>query len=251
MLKPGRKLSGNLKDATCVYKKDISVVNIVHLPFVASCGSKHHSSICTCSSPSDTEPPKPNSPVTSSQSEDSHPTRNTSAMYVDAQTPILLQTARLCLCDPKCSAACVDMRAIMHTGSQRTYVISRVKHNLRLPISEIESLHIKAFGNSEGQDTMCETVELGLLLKNGEMMRIQALVVPVICNPFTSHPISQTKESYDHLVDPELADSASVDDSLEVDALIGSDVYWSLVTGVVRRGKGGPMAIHTKVGWVH
>ena len=73
----------------------------------------------------------------------------------------------------------------MDTGSQRTYVTSRVKYTLQLPISGIESLHIKIFGSSEGQDTMCETVELGLLLKNGDMMRIQALVVPVICNPLT------------------------------------------------------------------
>ena len=77
-------------------------------------------------------------------------------------------------------------------------------------------------------------MKLGLLFKNGEMMRIQALVVPVICNPLTSQPISQTKETYDHLVNLELAASASVDDSLEVDAPIGSDVYWSLVTGEVR-----------------
>ena len=77
---------------------------------------------------------------------------------------------------------------------------------------------------------MCETVELGLLLKNGDMMRIQALDVAVICNPITSQPISHMKETYDHLVDLELADSANAEDYLEVDALIGSDVYWSLVT---------------------
>ena len=76
--------------------------------------------------------------------------------------------------------------------------------------------------------TQCETVELGLLLKNGDMMRIQALVVPVICNPLTSQPISHTKETYDHLVELELVDSANAEDCLEV------DVYWNLVTGEVR-----------------
>ena len=80
---------------------------------------------------------------------------------------------------------------------------------------------------------MCETVELGLLLKNGEIMKIQALIVPVICNPLTLQPISHTKETYDHLLDLELADAANENDYLEVDALIGSDVYCSLVTGEV------------------
>ena len=78
-------------------------------------------------------------------------------------------------------------------------------------------------------------------------MRIQALVVPVICNPLTSQPISHTKETYDYLVDLEFADSAIAGDCLEVVALIGSDVYWSLVTVEVRRGNYVPMAIHTKV----
>lgn len=32
--------------------------------------------------------------------------------------------------------------------------------------------------------------------------------------------------------------------------LIGSDCYWDLVTGEVQRGKFGPIAVHTKVGWV-
>ena len=75
-------------------------------------------------------------------------------------------------------------------------------------------------------------------------MRIQALVVPVICNPLTSQPISHTKETYDHLVELELVDSANAEDCLEV------DVYWNLVTGEVRRGNYGPMAIHMKIGWV-
>jgi hypothetical protein len=48
----------------------------------------------------------------------------------------------------------------------------------------------------------------------------------------------------------ELADTADASDKLEVDVLIGSDLYWSLVTGRVIRGKSGPIAIHTKVGWV-
>ena len=66
-------------------------------------------------------------------------------------------------------------------------------------------------------------------------MRIQALVVPVICNPLTLQPISHTKETYDHLVNLELADAANAGDFyLKVDTLIGVDMYWSLVTGEVR-----------------
>ena len=89
------------------------------------CGSKHHSSICTRPNLGDTEPPNPNNPCTPSQQQNSHPTRNTSTMYVDAQMPILLQTAMLCLCDPKDSAdspACVEAGEGYHGYQKSTHL---------------------------------------------------------------------------------------------------------------------------------
>ena len=35
-----------------------------------------------------------------------------------------------------------------------------------------------------------------------------------------------------------------------MDLLIGSDVYWEIVTGEVVRGDSGPVAINTKLGWI-
>ena len=75
-------------------------------------------------------------------------------------------------------------------------------------------------------------------------------MVPFVCSPLTSQPIDASGEAYEHLVGLELADSANSSDVLEVDVLVGSDWYWSLVTGRVIKGKTGPIAIHTKVGWI-
>ncbi len=38
--------------------------------------------------------------------------------------------------------------------------------------------------------------------------------------------------------------------SLEVDVLIGCDLYWELITGNIRCGDSGPVAIQTRLGWV-
>ena len=46
--------------------------------------------------------------------------------------------------------------------------------------------------------------------------------------------------SYSHLADSDV----------DVDTLIGADYFWSIVTGVVRSGKEGPVAMETKLGWV-
>ena len=37
---------------------------------------------------------------------------------------------------------------------------------------------------------------------------------------------------------------------MSVDLLIGTDHYWNLTTGRTIRGENGPVAIHTKLGWV-
>ena len=92
--------------------------------------------------------------------------------------------------------------------------------------------------------------QLTSALSRRVVLKLTTLVVPLICNPLTSQPINDARNHYDHLLEIDLADSANVGDILEVDVLIGSDFYWSLVTGRVRRGRNGPMAIHTKVGWI-
>ena len=138
----------------------------------------------------------------------------------------------------------------MDSGSQRTYITCRLRDELDLPVTTTESLWIKTFGNTENYDSTCDVVKLALDTKDHGTLKITALVVPVICNPLTSQPISQSQERYDHLIGLELADSADTSDALEVDVLIGSDWYWNLATGKVIRGRSGPIAIHTKVGWV-
>ena len=136
--------------------------------FCGNCSGKHHWSIHACLNQSDTEQCIISNLQIPSQQQDLHSTRNTNAMYVNSQTSILLQMARLQRCDPKdsgCPPACAEVRAITDTESQRTHVTSRVNHTLQLLISGIESLHIKTFGSSKGQNIICETVELGFTQK--------------------------------------------------------------------------------------
>ena len=209
-------------------------------------------------------------------------------MYVDSQTLILLQTAKLQLynwsepwnsashqCHQQalsCGAIIVAGRptpssryittnlmavggsvraqAILDSGSQRTYISGCLRDQLQLPTRRTESLKIKTFGSTESQDQQYEVVELGLKLKNGDDLKSVALVVPFICNPITAQPVSHSKNHYCHLRGVDLADSADIDDVLDVDILIGSDSYWTLVTRKVLRGTNGPMAIHSKVGWI-
>ena len=77
------------------------------------------------------------------------------------------------------------------------------------------------------------------------------LVVPTISSMLDYQPTHHLGKSFDHLEGHDLADPLKEDDeSLTVDLLVGSDVYWRLVTGEARCGTSGPVAIATKIGWV-
>ena len=75
------------------------------------------------------------------------------------------------------------------------------------------------------------------------------LTVPTICEPICGQPIALALRQYPYLSTLELADQSEPKDRLDVCILIGADLYWSLVTGGIRKGNG-PTAIETKLCWV-
>ena len=93
-------------------------------------------------------------------------------------------------------------------------------------------------------------MKVGIRLKDGQSKRLLLLSVPHICEPLISQPISICQDEYEHLKGLELADASDGQSGLCIDVFIGLDSYWEIVTGETRRGSGGPIAIHTHLGWV-
>lgn len=106
-----------------------------------TCHGSHHNTVCprwieSTTNPSTTSP----GPITEGQeganqvSGGTH--RPTNVAYVDSQTLVLLQTARLQLYNPNVTTApssCVEARAIMDSRSQRTYDTNCLRECLHLP----------------------------------------------------------------------------------------------------------------------
>ena len=116
---------------------------------------------------------------------------------------------------------------------------------------KIEQVLIKTFGNDDEQLHQCEVVQICLKYMNSDLsLYVTAYVVPTICSILRNQAIEFAKEQYSHLCDLPLADIAVDNSDLEVGILIGSDYYWALTTGQVRRGEAGLVAIETKLGWV-
>ena len=85
---------------------------------------------------------------------------------------------------------------------------------------------------------------------DGPDPELTMLTVPYICEPLSIQPISLCPEKYDHLSSLELADASDGNRPMEVDLLIGSDHYWRLMTGEIRRGEDGSVALLIRFGWI-
>ena len=127
----------------------------------------------------------------------------------------------------------------MDSGSQCTYVSSRTRETLQLSKQGTKCLCIKTFGNYEGQDTICNVGEINVVTREREResLTFTSLVVPFICNPLTAQPIDLSRNYYEHFIGLDLADSADIGDTLKIDLLVGSDIYWSLATRKVIKGR--------------
>ncbi len=111
-------------------------------------------------------------------------------------------------------------------------------------------MSILTFGSSEERPRVCKLVTLGVFLKNGQTKHLKVFTVPPICEPLSYQLIAFCQQNYAHLSDLDLADHSDSCSKSDVDILIGSDQYWEVITGKTCRGRGGPVAIHTTLGWV-
>ena len=229
----------------------------------SNCRKRHHASICGASSRATTTSPPGTRQASSvsSQSTSMHQPPKTStsqnsqpsvvSMFIDVRTPVLLQTARAVVYKPGAPAVAQTTRIIFDTGSQRSYIASRVRNTLELLTERTETLVVKTFGSKAGFPQACDIVNVALKTRSGDDMVIPLLTVPTICEPFSGQPVTLASQRYSYLSKLDLADPSECGDCLGVGILIGADHYWALVTGrtLTRQGTG-PTAIETRLGWV-
>lgn len=223
------------------------------------CKGKHHTSVCEGrdqAPPSVNQtPPSANqtlpSQQTSTLSPDAPPFSATSNNFcAGSVNSVLLQTAKARIYNVSAPHRSAELRLLLDSGSQRSYLSERARRRLELqPVGE-QQLAIATFGSSRERIQACPIVEVGMQVRESSPLRLSLYVVPMICEPLISQSITACVAESQHLASLDLADYATGETSLEVDILIGSDYYWQLVTGGVSRGVQGPVAIHTKLGWV-
>lgn len=111
-----------------------------------------------------------------------------------------------------------------------------------------KDLSILTFGSTEKQVQSCQLVKVSLETKTEESLEVRLLSVPHVCEPLSSSAVDL--EKYFAFENSELADELEYTGLKEPQILIGSDQYWKLLTGETVRSENGPVAVHTRLGWV-
>ena len=173
-------------------------------------------------------------------------------VYVDSNTSVLLQTAVGEVSSVNQPHIGLTMRILFDSRSQRSYITERARNKLSLFTMRTEKLLIKTFGCKNEQLKECGLVQFYVkgLGVGSSTVQMTAHVVPLICSPLKDQAVQVAQESYEHLVDLELADRPTIGCSSEVDILIGNDIYWCFFTGDLEQGEFGPVAMKTTLGWV-
>ena len=139
----------------------------------------------------------------------------------------------------------VCVSALSDQGSRRTYVTQRVKNILQLAPICTERITISTFGNKECESKNFENLSVHLRNSKGKL-EVEALSTRFTCLPIQKQSSNFAKEIFDYLKELELANSKPKSDT---DLLIGSDLYWLLVTGHVKFGNPRkPLGVETKFG---
>ena len=222
------------------------------------CPGRHHLSICEkrkskefINLDANSKPfvPKEKEPQTSTASET--PTATHVGISTTDKT-VLFQTAVASISRPDMPTETIKARMILDSGSQRSYVSTRLKNALNLPVINSERLEIKTFGGLNTVTREMENVQFMIQNpRNNFNTVLSAINVPLICEPLPRQTIQFAQEKYKHLSELILADNCSGDEDSHIDILMGADNYYKIATGRIIRGEPiEPIAMSTHLGYV-
>ena len=225
-----------------------------------NCNGRHHTSICfkvKQDKPTDSNTAKPRNPTDNNSVKQRGLDHNappfkgpepTHTCYSNNKDAILLQTAQAVAFNLDQPSRKLEAQILMDSGSQCSYITKRACRLLALRPIGTKSITIMTFGSREEQPTECDIVKLGIELRGGGCLELKLLSVTHICEPITNAPVDL--ESYPHLKPLEFATDLEKPCQFVPDVLLGSDQYWSLLTGEVIKGEQGPVALDSSIGWI-
>ena len=218
----------------------------------AHCGKtrKHHRSLCLKKFPS-VHNEIAHVTEEAATPDDQNPS-NTEESLLSSGDIVLMQTAKTIISNPS-SHENKEVRLLLDSGSQRTYITETLAKILNLKFQTVEEISVVTFGSDKPKTVKTPKVTLNLQLADGKSMTIDANVVPKITGTILRRPISLNKcENWNFLWDKfSLADSLPTSkETATVELLVGNDYYLDIILPQKIMLQTGLYLLGSKLGWI-
>ena len=176
-------------------------------------------------------------------------------MYVETKNPVLLQIAKGYISTPSDSANVALSRLLFDGGSWCSFISTRLKDSLALPVTGQKMPVIKTFGSNQSTLQTCDIVHFCVRSPYNDLnIYVNAYVTPVVCAALRNQAIEFAASSCAHLASLPLADfPIEGEEDLSIGILIGSNYYWLFLSGMSVRGKdhlNEPVELDSRFGWI-
>ena len=139
----------------------------------------------------------------------------------------------------------------MDPGSQQKFISKELAKELNLkPIREVP-VDINTFMSNHKRTTKFKEYEIIVrAISSNKKLFLKVLGTPTICNTTKGQNIDLAVEQIEFVKGLQLSDTGQHSPESKTDILIGSDCYWKVVTGEVKRDSRSKMvAFNTIFGW--
>ena len=184
-----------------------------------------------------------------SQEEESDITEN---VLLSSGESVLMQTAKTKVNNPITNSQ-QTVRLLLDTGSQRTYVTESLAKSLNLKMGEPNDITLVTFGSKKPQRIKSPSTTIGITLRNGSTLQINANVIPSITGTVFRGPIHLgSLQKGDKFLDQfDLADTLPHQrESSTIDILVGNDYYLDLLLSRKVEVQPGLYLLESKLGWL-
>ena len=119
----------------------------------------------------------------------------------------MLQTATAVAFNPDDPSQATQVRIVLDTGSQSSYITDAIQDQLSLKIGGERPISIATFGSSEAERRVCKHMTVGVKCKDNSTVNLNVFSIPTICQPIASHTMEDNMDCFPHLVGLDLADN--------------------------------------------
>jgi len=178
-----------------------------------------------------------------------HDTQITESLLASGDK-VLLQTAIVPI--QGLEGKLMNFHVLLDSGSQRTFITTKLAQQLKLQLDYKEHLSISTFGAVKARDIDAHVVSFKMKAKDGSFMLLSANVLKQITGIIHRSPLLQKDLEFLKLIpQDQLADTIpNAAETTIVDILIGADFFWNVMGNDKVVLPSGMFMLQSKLGYI-